>query len=251
MLCKAPTPSRGPGLISLAPGGRSPSAGRCRAGSAGLTAAASALRLPPRRPRCPAVTAVETRALRWRLPNCTRPRLWPRGAPPPGAPAAPAPTRVRTLSQPPAGVLGEKPGRASQSPASLAPGRRSPRGSWAGLASRRAGLSRGRHLRLLQEHGFFVNCPAASRSVPPALYPPPTPRGTKARGSPPRLPRGLARAPQSGVPVWAAFPNLNFQSGGGGRAQPADAASGPTAATPSAAPEWPVGSRLHLRGATC
>lgn len=146
------------------------------------------------------MTAVETRALRWRLPNCTRPRSWPRGAPPPGAPAAPAPTRVRTLSQPPAGVLGEKPGRASQSPASLAPGRRSPRGSWAGLASRRAGLSRGRHLRLLQEHGFFVNCPAASRSVPPALYPPPTPRAPRPVAPLPVSPGGWPAPPNPGSP---------------------------------------------------
>ncbi|XP_066880006.1 collagen alpha-2(I) chain-like [Kogia breviceps] len=146
-------------------------------------------------------------------------------------------SQVRTLSVPPA----EEPGRASQSPSSQASGRRSPRGSWAGLASRSAGLSRGRHLRLLQEHGFLVSCPAASRSAPSSL---------SARAPRPLAPLpvspGAGPRPSSGVPNRAAFPNLHFPGGGRERAQLADAASGPTAAAPSAAPERAPGSRLHL-----
>lgn len=110
---------------------------------------------------------------------------------------------------------------------------------WPGLSRR--GVIPGQTPAASAGTRLLGNCPA-SQSAPFALRPgaerpvAPVPRPTP--GPPPE--GGLTPRPCPGVPARAAVPNLGLQGGGGGggaRAQPADAASGPTAAAPGAAPE--------------
>lgn len=154
----------------------------------------------------------------------------------PGGPHRPHSHRCGPCLGLPAGVPpARRPGRASQSPASLAPGRwRPPAGAGLAWLLAAQGYPGADTCGFCRSHDFFVNCPAG-RACPPALYPP-LPSGHQGPWLPSPSPRGQP-APPSGVPVWAASPNLNFPSGGGARPSHVDLpASGPDSSNAGCSP---------------
>lgn len=97
-------------------------------------------------------------------------------------------------------TLGHRePRSASPSPSPLVLAGKAPSLAELDLPPLRPGLSQGRHLRLLQEHGFLVNLPAGQSALS-TLCP-----GAEASGSPPPMPRGLACAPLPGPPAGVRF----------------------------------------------